>query len=81
MAEFVDPYLDPETGVLRNLVGARTQTALDTAEGDLTFTRLVQLMDHPVRPTGDLHELRAIHAHLFQDLYPWAGQLRTVDIR
>lgn len=81
LADFVDPYLDPDTGVLRNLVGARTKVALDTAEGDLAFARLVQLMDRPVRPTGDLSELRAVHAHLFQDVYAWAGQLRTVDIR
>lgn len=79
--EFVDPYLDPETGLLRNKVGARTKVALDNAEGDLSFARLVQLMDHPVKPTGDLDELCAIHRHLFQDIYEWAGQLRTVDIR
>lgn len=50
-----DPYLDPETGVLRNKVGARTKVALD--------------------------ELRAIHRQLFQDVYVWAGELRTVDVR
>ncbi len=79
--EFVDPYLDPETGVLRNKVGARTKVALDEAEGDLSFARLIQLLDHPVEPTGDLKELRAIHRHLFQDVYDWAGELRVVDIR
>lgn len=81
LTEFVDPYLDPETGLLRNKVGARTQQALDLMEGDLSFTRLVQLMEHPVPPTSDLNELRAIHRHLFQDVYDWAGELRTVDIR
>lgn len=79
--EFSDPYLDPETGILRNIIGARTQIALDEAEGDLSFARLLQLMDHPPRATGDLEELRAIHRYLFQDVYPWAGELRTVDIR
>lgn len=76
--EFVDPYLDPETGILRNLAGARTKASLEDAEGSLSFARLVQLMDRPPKPTGDLAELRAI---LFQDLYDWAGQVRTVDIR
>lgn len=79
--EFADPYLDAETGLLRNKVGAKAQSALDKAEGDLVFARLVQLMAHPVEPTGDLDELRAIHRHLFQDIYDWAGELRTVDIR
>ena len=31
--------------------------------------------------TGDLDELRAIHRHLFQDVYDWAGTVRTVDIK
>lgn len=81
MAEVVDPYLDPETGLLRNLVNACTKSELDAAEGALAFTRLVQLVDHPVSATGDLDELRSIHRHLFQDVYSWAGQLRTVDLR
>lgn len=79
--EFVDPYLDPETGVLRNKVGAQAKVALDNAEGDLSFARLMQLMDHPPKASGDLDELRAIHRHLFQDVYEWAGQVRTVDVR
>jgi cell filamentation protein len=79
--EFLDPYLDPQTGILRNLIGALAKASLDDAEGSLSFARLVQLMDHPPRPTGDLTELRAVHRHLFQDLYDWAGQIRTVDIR
>jgi cell filamentation protein len=28
----------------------------------------------------DLTHLRAIHRHLFQDVYDWAGELRTVEI-
>lgn len=65
--EFVDPYLDPETGLLRNKVGAQTKVALDEAEGDLSFARLVQLMDHPVKPTGDLDELRGMRREQFID--------------
>lgn len=81
LAEVVDPYLDPDTGLLRNLVGARTQGALDLAEGDLTYLRAVELQERPVRATGDLDEFRAIHRQLFQDVYPWAGEVRTVDLR
>jgi len=73
--EFLDPYLDPETRILRNLIGARTKESLDDAEGSLSFTRLVQLMDQPPEPTGRLAELRAVHRHLFQDLYDWPPAL------
>ncbi|MDF1489617.1 hypothetical protein [Tessaracoccus caeni] len=51
-AEFVDPYLDPDTGLLRNKVGARTKLALDNAESDLSFARLMQLMDRPPKFFG-----------------------------
>jgi cell filamentation protein len=30
--------------------------------------------------SGQLTHLRAIHRHLFQDVYDWAGELRTVEI-
>jgi cell filamentation protein len=80
-ADFVDPYLDPQTGILRNLVGAPTREALNAAEGALTVARAMQLMDKPSAATNDLAELREIHRRLFGDVYAWAGQLRTVDIR
>ena len=34
--EFVDPYIDQEIGVLRNLVRAKTYDELRNAEGDLS---------------------------------------------
>jgi len=76
-----DPYIDPATGILRNLVGAETREALSTAEGDLVFARLVQLTERPPVGSGDLAELQAINRELFQDVFDWAGELRTVDIR
>lgn len=81
MSDFVDPYLDPTTGTLRNLIGARTRDALDRAEADLTTARLIDLHHQRIRPSRDLDELCAIHRYLFQDVYDWAGQVRTVDIR
>lgn len=59
---FVDPYLDPDTGILRNLVGARTLRDLDAAESALAHGRGLELLEPGiVRPTGDLDEFRAIH--------------------
>jgi|GEM_PF-2409741 fido (protein-threonine AMPylation protein) len=78
---FVDPYLIPGTAVLRNLVGAKTPEELAVAEADLSFVRATQLLDEPVPATNDLAELKAIHFHLFQDLFEWAGRTRTVDVR
>ena len=81
MSKFHDPYVDRQTGVLRNLVGATSRSVLNAAESDLTFARATQLRKLHIPCTNDLTELRAIHHHLFQDVYDWAGQIRTVDIR
>lgn len=79
--DFVDPYVDPATGILKNLVGVTTQAELDTIEGDLVPVRALRLEANLLAPTRDLAELRAIHRYLFSPIYEWAGELRTVDIR
>ncbi|WP_020015802.1 Fic/DOC family protein [Promicromonospora sukumoe] len=81
MGDFHDPYTDPSTGVLRNHLGLTSQTALNAAEADLTWARATQLSTRRIRATNDLAEFCAIHRHLFQDVYDWAGKIRTVDIR
>lgn len=81
MPKFVDPYLDQDTGVLRNLVGAKTQKELDQIEADYVFTVDALRGFSEVKPTRDLRELCAIHKALFGDIYDWAGKTRTVDIR
>lgn len=75
-----DLYLDLTTGVLRNRLGITRPAELARAEAELTALRLAELHRAP-RPGGyDLAHLRAVHHHLFQDVYDWAGQLRTVSI-
>ena len=72
-----DPYVYPETTVLRNKLGIRSATALDHIERRLVVQRTREGI-----PEGDfdLPHLQAIHKHLFQDIYDWAGQVRTVEI-
>lgn len=76
-------YFIPGTKVLRNRVGAQTIEALRDAENDLVEVRLIELREAPelLGDRGyDLAFLQAIHRQLFQDVYPWAGELRTVGI-
>jgi cell filamentation protein len=42
--------------------------------------REVQLLRKPLRRTFDLEHLRALHGWLFQDVYEWAGAIRSVAI-
>ncbi|MEE6140270.1 Fic/DOC family protein [Mycobacterium sp. 050128] len=76
-------YFIPGTNVLRNRVGAQTMEALRDAENDLVEARVIELREAPEilgDRTYDLSYLRAIHRQLFQDVYVWAGDLRTVGI-
>lgn len=77
---FVDPYIDPATGILRNRVGARTQQQLDDAEFDLVHAAGVELAESPPVLTFDLAQWKSIHRRLFEDVYEWAGEVRTVNI-
>lgn len=76
-------YFIEGTTVLRNRVGAQTAHALQDAENDLVEARVIELREDPSllgARTYDLAYLRAIHRQFFQDVYEWAGDLRTVGI-
>ncbi len=72
-----DPYVYPGTGVLRNKLGLTDADKLDYYEREITTMRAREGI-----PQGDfdLKHLKAIHRHLFQDIFEWAGQVRTVEI-
>lgn len=78
--EFADPYAYPGTQVLRNIPGIRDETALRDFEYEQTKLRIEELRDNPIPGKFDLEHMKAIHAHVFQDVYEWAGQVRTVNI-
>lgn len=72
-----DPYCYPGSTVLKNIPGIREQAALDDFEAISTAQR----SDEPL-PNGRLSvtHFKAIHHHLFQDVYAWAGNFRTTRI-
>jgi len=75
-----DVYCIPGTAVLKNKAGITDQDQLDEYEGDFTAIRLLELTQNPVEGSFDLAHLCKIHQYLFQDVYEWAGEVRTVDI-
>jgi cell filamentation protein len=80
--EYVDPdytYTDPKTGVLRNLAGITDPDELSFIESTAVTKRAKELEKNPLKIKDSL-SLLAIHKHLFQDIYNWAGQKRTVEI-
>lgn len=75
-----DPYSDPKSGVLVNKLGLLTQPELERVERDLTSFALLRLRDRPLPGGYDLAHLQGFHRAIFGDIYPWAGQIRTVAI-
>lgn len=76
-------YFIPGTTILRNRVGAQTVEELRNAENDLVEARVIELREAPDLlgdRTYDLAYLRAIHRQIFQDVYVWAGDVRTVGL-
>ena len=73
-----DPYTYPGTDTLRNKLGITDDKTLTEAERRLTLARGAEAARLTFSP--DAEGYRALHRHLFQDLYEWAGQDRTVNI-
>ena len=73
-----DPYCYSGSLTLRNRLDIRDDARLAQAEQDLSEIAVSQLEFS--LPPYDLAYLKQLHRVLFQDLYDWAGELRTIDI-
>lgn len=71
---------DPRTGVLINRLGITDAARLRAVEADLTFAALLDLGGRVLPGGYDLAHLRRFHREIFGDLYPWAGEIRSVGI-
>ena len=76
-AALPDPYCYPGTTILKNRLGLRDQDALDAYELAASTIRARQPL--PTGRFGVAHYC-AVHRHLFQDVYAWAGRIRTIRI-
>jgi len=74
-----DPYLN-QAGILKNKLGAKTEEELDLAETIFVLRKLTLLLQKQIEGKFDLAHLKAIHKFLFEDVYEWAGELRTISI-
>lgn len=72
---FNDPACYPGTSILRNIPDLRTAEALEKFEIEMVALRVEE--GPPLGSLSTSH-YRAIHRHLFQDVYPWAGKYRIV---
>lgn len=72
---FADPACYPGSKVLINLPGLRNADALEAFEVEAVGRRSLRPL-----PPGDFNpaHYRALHRHLFGDVYTWAGEYRTI---
>ena len=66
--------------VLINILGIQNQSDLDAVEGTIVPAKAALWEEKPLAESFDFAHYCAIHRFLFEDLYEWAGKLRTVDI-
>ncbi len=75
-----DPHSQSGHACPRNLFGLTDYAELQTIETMLCLKRQQQLEKRPTKGKFDSAHLRAIHKYLFQDVFPWAGDFRVVNI-
>lgn len=80
-------YLIPGSQTLRNKLGSSPRSYGEPdlerflqKELALTMSRMAELETRPVTGNFSPGHLQRVHRHLFQDVYDWAGENRTVDL-
>ena len=78
-------YIDPDfiytnrNGVLVNIAKIEDDKVLIAFESFKVSKRIEDLTERPIK-IKDSNSLLEIHQYLFQDVYEWAGKVRTVNI-
>lgn len=72
-------YCYPGTKVLVNKFDIRNGQQLSMVEREISIVKAAVLVDD-ITGGFDFAHLKSIHKFLFEDIYNWAGQIRTVDI-
>lgn len=74
-------YLYPGTNTLKNNWGIKDEKKLKVYEIGYVGARINQLLESPYKGNFDFDHLKAIHKYIFQDAYPFAGQIRSENIQ
>jgi cell filamentation protein len=72
-------YTYPDSSVLRNKFDIQEPSAASEKEYQLSAERVLELSVKPIS-VHSMKDVRAIHHFIFQDMYTWAGEYRTVNI-
>ena len=73
-----DPYVQ-KNGTLKNKLGIEEYNELNAAEKDIGFVKLIDIGE-AFKQKYDASYLKSIHKHIFEDIFDWAGEFRTVPV-
>lgn len=77
----MDPYVYPNSNILINKLNIKDEQELIDVEAQLLIAGIIDI--HSIIDDLDFHDytcLQTIHRFLFEDLYTWAGEFRTINI-
>ena len=72
-----DPYL---YNVLKNLLDIKDEMELEKAESNITYIKLLDIDKLADNCSFDTRHLRLLHKYIFEDIYDWAGEFRTIQL-
>ncbi len=75
-----DPHSEQDFACPRNRFGITDYVDLQRYEAPLVVKRGGELEDRGVSGKFDVAHLQSIHRYLFQDVFPWAGEFRVVNL-
>ena len=73
-------YCYPEANVLKNKLNIKDADSLLEAERSITALRILELKQSFPDGKLDFSYFKHLHFYIFQDIYGWAGKIRTVNI-
>ena len=74
-----DIYVYEGTAVLINKLGIKDSKELEEKEGAIVSLNVLDLISHPFA-IKSVFDIKKVHKRLFDDLYEWAGQNRTINM-
>ncbi len=75
-----DPYLYDNADVLKNLLGIKDEKELEKAESSITYIKLLDIDKLADNCSFDARHLRLLHKYIFENIYEWAGEFRTIQL-
>jgi len=75
-----DPYVYVGTDILKNKSNITSEEKYQKMETMYSMWRIIELDMNPIKGNFDFDHLKSIHGYLYQDVWSWAGETRTVNI-